>query len=139
VSATCGFFFVSFRCLLCLPSTSDEPGAGLHPASLRRTSSPEGTQAIKRVAYKKKAVKSVAKQPSEDVISLHGTDSEVERSDDNHGDKEELLDTEAVESGCEGGGSGEDQELFEETAEDREFIDECVWSAHRPCVLFLKR
>jgi hypothetical protein len=119
-----------------IPSrSSSKHTSEIHPASLRRSVSPEGGEASEKPVARPKPRPVVKKlafehvQAEGDVISLHDTDSEPESTGRS---KKELvgsmIDDEAVESGDDAndGRSACASNLSEEDEEDRAFIDECV-------------
>ncbi|KAH6907197.1 hypothetical protein BKA70DRAFT_1223558 [Coprinopsis sp. MPI-PUGE-AT-0042] len=120
-----------------LPKREPSWDSNPHPNSLRRT--PDALEQSQsrprpRPIAKKNNVKNGKKAASRsaDVISIHDTDSDVE--DDNTAtaaperpDTPLLFDMEAVESGSDKGDDGDESErggAFEETEEDKAFIDD---------------
>jgi hypothetical protein len=109
-----------------------EPEPALHPLSLRRTTSPEGSQQPRpkpKMVAKKPTLSQSKGKIQEEVISVHDTDSEMDGSVVDEPGMSSLVDIEAEESGDDGSEVKEDADLsmaIEETEEDRLFIDESV-------------
>ncbi|KAH6894772.1 hypothetical protein BKA70DRAFT_1232378 [Coprinopsis sp. MPI-PUGE-AT-0042] len=105
----------------------------VHPASLRRSVTPEDARSQRPLPRRKRQDKTSSSprkantKVSQDVISLHDTDSEMGEAIDPDANARSLLDVEAQESGSEANGSDDETNLegvFEETEEDRLFIDD---------------
>lgn len=114
---------------------------GLHPASLRRSVSPDGADAPKaksgkgKVRAKPVTIKKPVLKAKAPLVHVHDTGSESEQDDghsapagDSDSDSSPLpsfVDDEAAESGDDGRKSDEDVDVQEEAGEDS-FIDEYV-------------